>query len=673
MTKFFLLAASALTVSGAVAVASAIHQGPVTDPKPIVRDYPVQPVPFTSVHVNDVFWAPRIEVNRTVTIPFAFKKCEETGRVHNFERTAETLQGHPDADRTPPPYPFDDTDLYKVIEGASYALCVRPDKEMEAYLAMLIQKIGAAQESDGYLYSARTIDPAHPHKWSGSTRWSLEKVDSHELYDAGHLYEAAVAHYQATGNRALLDIALKTADLLDRTFGPGKQSIWPGHQITEMGLVKLYRVTGEPRYLNLARFLLDVRGPDGSEGAGREYNQSHKKVTEQSEAVGHAVRATYMYSGIADVAALTGDQDYIRAIDRIWENVVGRKLYVTGGIGARGEGEAFGRDYELPNLTAYNETCAAIGNTYWNHRLFLLHGDARYVDVMERTLYNGLISGVSLDGMAFFYPNPLESAGDYKRQPWFGVACCPGNITRFLASFPGYMYAHEANTIFVNLFAAGTATIALADGRHVEIVQETRYPWDGAVRLTVTPDRPGPLTINVRIPGWAHDEPVPSDLYRFAEKFKAPVRLSVNGADVPVVLEKGYVPLTRTWAKGDVIALDLPMPVRRVLANDAVEADRGRVALQRGPIVFAAEGTDNPGGHVRNLEIADGTPLSAEFVPSLLNGVTVIKGRARAVTAGPTGARAEAEQPFMAIPYYAWANRGAGEMAVWFARSTQQP
>ena len=327
----------------------------------------------------------------------------------------------------------------------------------------------------------------------------------------------------------------------------------------------------------------------------------------------------------------------------------------------------------MPNLTAYNETCAAIGNTYWNHRLFLLHGDARYVDVMERTLYNGLISGVSLDGMAFFYPNPLESAGEYKRQPWFGVACCPGNITRFLASFPGYMYAHEGNTIFVNLFAAGTASVTLADGRHVEIAQETRYPWDGSVRLTITPDRPGPLTINVRIPGWAHDEPVPSDLYRFAEKVKAPVRLSVNGADVPVVLDKGYVPLTRGWAKGDVISLDLPMPVRRVIANDAVEADRGRVALQRGPIVFAAEWPDNPGGRVRNLEIADETALSAEFVPSLLNGVTVIKGRASAVTAGPTGARAATDQPFVAIPYYAWANRGPGEMAVWFVRAHKEP
>ena len=341
------------------------------------RDYPVQPVPFTAVHFTDTFWLPRIEINRTVTIPFAFEKCEETRRVYHFERAAAVLRGEPLEDKSPPGYPFDDTDVYKVIEGAAYTLSVKPDPKLEAYLDGLIAKIAAAQEPDGYLYTTRTIDPENPHRWAGKQRWSLEKVDSHELYNLGHLYEAAVAHYQATGKRTLLDVALRTADLLDRTFGPGKQSIWPGHQITEMGLVKLYRVTGDARYLNLARFLLDVRGPDGTEGAGRTYNQSHEKVVEQTEAVGHAVRATYMYSGMADVAALTGEQAYVNALDRIWDDVVGKKLYLTGGIGATGSGEAFGLAYELPNMTAYNETCAAIGNDYWNHRLFLLHGDAK--------------------------------------------------------------------------------------------------------------------------------------------------------------------------------------------------------------------------------------------------------------------------------------------------------
>src|SRR5688572_20303529 len=318
------------------------------------RDYPVRPVPFTAVHFTDAFWLPRIEVNRTVTIPFAFEKSEETKRVYHFERAAAVLRGEAVADKAPPGYPFDDTDLYKVIEGAAYVLTVQKDPKLEAYLDGLIAKIAAAQEADGYLYTTRTIDPARPHRWAGTKRWELEKVDSHELYNLGHLYEAAVAHYQATGKRTLLDVALRTADLLDRTFGPGKRSIWPGHQVTEMGLVKLYRVTGDARYLSLAKFLLDERGPDGTEGAGRKYNQSHQKVTEQSEAVGHAVRATYLYSGMADVAALTGERAYVDAMDRIWHDVVDKKLYLTGGIGSTSSGEAFGLAYEMPNMTAYN-------------------------------------------------------------------------------------------------------------------------------------------------------------------------------------------------------------------------------------------------------------------------------------------------------------------------------
>jgi len=631
----------------------------------IKRDYPVKPVPFTAVHFNDGFWAPRIETNRTVTIPFAFEKCEETKRVYHFERAAATLRGEQLQDKRPPGYPFDDTDVYKVLEGASYTLSVHPDPKLEAYLDSLIAKIGAAQEKDGYLYTTRTIDPVNPHRWAGKERWVLEKDDSHELYNLGHLYEAAVAHYQATGKRSLLDIALKTADLLTQTFGPGKKAIWPGHQITEMGLVKLYRVTGNEQYLNLAKFMLDVRGPDGDRGAGRTYNQSHKKIVEQTEPVGHAVRATYMYSGIADVAALTGDTTYLNAIDRIWENMVGRKLYITGGIGATGSGEAFGRDYELPNMSAYNETCAAIGNDYWNHRLYLLHADARYIDVMERTLYNGLISGVSLDGKSFFYPNPLESAGQHQRSPWFGVACCPGNITRFIASVPGYVYAQQGDALYVNLFVGSAADIKLDNGRMVKLRQETRYPWDGAVKMTVNPDRSSKFTINVRIPGWARNEAAPSDLYRFLDKIEEPVTLKVNGKSVPLKLEKGYVSLSRNWKKGDVIELSLPMPVRRIVANEQVTADRGRVALQRGPLVYCAEWPDNPGGHVRNLLLPDSAKLTAEFKPDLLSGVTVIKARAFGLSYDAQGKVLKNEQEFTAIPYYAWANRGRGEMLVW--------
>jgi DUF1680 family protein len=639
------------------------------------RDYPVKPVPFTAVHVTDTFWAPRIETNRKVTIPFAFQKDEETGRVDNFVRAAKALRGEPFENHKPPGYPFDDTDIYKVIEGASYTLAVTPDPKLEAYIDTLVAKIAAAQEQDGYLYTTRTIDPASPHRWAGPQRWVLESELSHELYNLGHLYEAAVAHYQATGKRNLLDIAIRTADLLDRTFGPGKQVIWPGHQIAEMGLAKLYRATGDQRYLDLAKFMLDMRGPDGRPGSGRPYNQSHKKVTEQDEAVGHAVRATYMYSGMADVAALTGDTAYVGAIDKIWDNVAGKKLYITGGIGATGAGEAFGSNYELPNMTAYNETCAAVGNDYWNHRLFLLHADGKYIDVMERTLYNGLISGVSLDGQTFFYPNPLESNGQHARSPWFGVACCPGNITRFIASVPGYVYAQRGDAVWVNLYMASNAEIKLDNGRTVKIAQETRYPWDGGVKMTVTPDRPGPLTLHIRIPGWARNEPVASDLYRFTDRSSQPATLKVNGKPVTAPFEKGYLDVARSWKPGDTVELSLPMPVRRVVANNLVDADRSRVAIQRGPVVYAAEWVDNPNGKVRNLMLPDTAKLTAEHRPGMLNGVTVVKGRAVALAYDAQGKVSRAEQDFTAIPYYAWANRGRGQMIVWLptAEATARP
>ena len=638
------------------------------------HDYPVQPVPFTAVHLNDIFWAPRIETNRTETIPYAFQQCELTGRVDNFIRAAKALHGETLENTKPPGYPFDDTDLYKVIEGASYALSARPDPKLDSYVDGMIARIAAAQEPDGYLYTTRTINPQNPHPWAGKERWELERDDSHELYNLGHLYEAAAAHYLATGKRSLLDVALRSANLLVETFGPGKRSIWPGHQITEMGLARLYRVTGDERYLTLAKFMLDERGPNPGEKTnprGLTYNQAQERVVDQTEPVGHAVRATYMYSGMADVAALTGDAAYVKAIDTIWENTVGKKLYLTGGIGASGAGEAFGRHYELPNMTAYNETCASVGLDFWNHRLFLLHGDAKYVDVMERTLYNGLISGVSLDGKTFFYPNPLESNGQHERSAWFGVACCPGNITRFLASVPGYVYAHRGDTIYVNLFADGDANIETARNRHVKLTQDTRYPWDGRVRLTVSPDRARRFAIKIRIPGWARNEPVPSDLYRFAEAVDAPFSLGVNGKRAEGsgldALDKGYVTLDRTWKTGDVIELNLPMPVRRVVAHPQVDADRDRVALQRGPIVYAAEWPDNPGGKVRNIVVPPNAPLTSEYRPDLLGGVQVVKGRAVGLAYDADGGLSKREQDFMAIPYAMWANRGRGQMIVWLA------
>jgi DUF1680 family protein len=622
-------------------------------------------VPFTAVHLKDSFWAPRIEVNRTVTIPFAFEQCEKSGRMDNFVRAAAALRGENLTNLKPPPYPFDDTDPYKVLEGASYAFAVQPDPRLKAYLDDLIAEIGKAQEPDGYLYTARTINPQHPHDWAGPQRWLLDPIDSHELYNAGHLFEAAVAHYQATGERTLLDIAIKEANLLCDTFGPDRLRIWPGHQIVEMGLVKLYRATGDRRYLDLAKFFIDVRGPGGDE-----YHQSHAKPVDQTEAVGHAVRAGYLYSGMADVAAMTGDERYLRALQAIWQNVVSKKLYITGGIGATGAGEAFGKDYELPNLSAYCETCAAIANDYWNLRLFLLHADGKYIDVMERTLYNGLISGVSLDGKGFFYPNPLESDGRHQRSPWFGVACCPGNITRFMASVPGYVYAQQGQTLYVNLFAGSTAAIKMDDSRTVTMTQATRYPWDGAIRLTVEPDKAGPFTVKVRIPGWARGEAVPSDLYRFLETAKEPVTLKVNDQDVPVEVTKGYVTLERSWKPGDVIDLNLPMPVRRVLANHQVADDDGKVALQRGPLVYCVEWPDVKDGHVVNLLLSDDAPLSTEFRADLLGGVQVVRGQAMSLRY-VDGRRSVLKEraALTAIPYYVWANRGRGEMAVWLART----
>jgi uncharacterized protein len=637
---------------------------------PARRDYPIQAVPFTAVRLNDDFWAPRLETNRTVTIPHAFGQCKASGRMDNFERAAAVLHGQSIKNRKPPGFPFDDTDPYKVLEGASYSLAVHPDPKLSAYLDSLIALFAAAQEPDGYLYTTRTIDPQHPHPWAGTNRWVNEENLSHELYNAGHLFEAAAAHYQATGKTNLLNVALKEANLLCQTFGPATNQLhlWPGHEIVEMGLVRLYRITGDPRYLSLAKYFIDVRG---SYPGGDDYHQSRIPPVNQTEAVGHAVRAGYLYSGMADIAALTGDPQYTRAIDAIWNNVTGKKLYLTGGIGARPKGEAFGDNYELPNLTAYNETCAAVANVFWNERLFLLHGDAKYVDVLERTLYNGLLSGVSLDGTRFFYPNPLESDGSHQRSPWFGCACCPGNLTRFLPSLPGYLYAQAGDTLYVNLYAGSTASVTLESGRTLEVTQETRYPWDGAVKITVHQDwwKNRQFTIKIRIPGWARNETVPGGLYTYCDGLKQTVNLAVNGQDVPVKPDHGYVSLDRVWKSGDVIELNLPMLIRHVAANEKVMADRGRVALERGPIVYCVEWPDTAKGKVHSLLLPDDQPLTTRFVPGLLNGVQIIEGQGFDGATNEFGHIARRLQGFKAIPYYAWANRGRGEMIVWLPRS----
>jgi len=627
----------------------------------------IKPVPFTAVHLDDEFWAPRIETNRSVTVPYAFGKCEETGRVENFVRAAKRLRGEKLEDDEIRGYSFDDTDIYKILEGASFGLSVKADPKMKKYLDGLIEKVAAAQEPDGYLYTARTINPEKPHHWAGKERWEKVHLLSHELYNMGHFYEAAVAHYQATGEKSMLNIATKNADLLCKEFRPGKNEKWAGHQIIEMGLCKLYRATGEKRYLDLAKFLLDTRGPDG-----RTYDQSHKRVVDQEKGVGHAVRATYMYSGMADVATLTGDTSYITAIDRIWKNVVGTKMYLTGGLGQPGGPEGFTEDYALGN-NCYCETCAGIGNVYWNHRLFMLHGDAKYIDVLERSLYNNVIDGVSLDGKKFFYPNTLSSSGTGRRperSEWFGCACCPGNISRFIASVPGYLYAAKGRDVYVNLYAAGKGDLKVGDDT-VTITQKTLYPWNGAIAMTVEPKTECQFALKVRIPGWAQNTPVPSDLYKYMTKRTEKPTLKLNGEPVALAVKKGYVTLDRTWKKGDTVELNFPMPLRRVTAHQKVEADRNRVAIERGPMVFCAEWPDNQ-GKTHGLILPDDTTLTTEFRKNMLGGIQVIQGKALAAKLDEENKiQGTADHNLLLIPYYAWAHRGKGEMDVWLARNIE--
>jgi DUF1680 family protein len=662
MTRFLTAATSPLLLGLASAgLAAAPSTG---------RDYPIQPVPHAHTEISDAFWAPRIATNRDVTINHNLRSCERTGRIQNFvvaSRKEGVFQGV---------FGFDDTDVYKSIEAAAYSLARHPDPALDKQLDDVIASIAAAQEPDGYLYTAGQIGKTaeKPVCCIGLKRW-VDLRSSHELYNAGHLFEAAVAHFEATGKRSLLDVATKFADLLTRTFGPGKNMLVPGHEEVELALVKLFRVTGNEEYLKLARFFLDQRGNAKGHELFGVYNQDHVPIVQQSTAVGHAVRAAYLYTGMADVAALTGAPGYVEALDRIWNDVVTSKLYVTGGIGAEHEGEAMGDQFHLPNRTAYSETCAAIANAMWNYRMFRLHGDAKYMDVIERTAYNTILSGVSLSGDQFFYVNPLASDGKFAfnadkstgRRPWFRCSCCPPNVARFLASFGSYVYAQDAEGIYVNLFVGGR-TRADGHGRRVELRQTTEYPWKGDVSITVTPDAEADFAVRVRVPGWAREQPVPSLLYRYEDSAGRPYTLSVNGQPVKAELVRGYAVLKRRWKAGDTVQLSLPMPVRRVVSDDRVAANKGRVALERGPILYAIEAIDN-GGDVFNVVLPDDATLSAKHRPDLLGGVTVITGRALGLYPGEDGRTVVTrEQDFLAVPYSVWSNRGEDRMAVWLPR-----
>lgn len=636
------------------------------------KDYTYKAVPFTNVHLTDHFWLPRLQINHTVTIPASFERCEKTGRVKNFQMAA----AHEGKFCTT--FPFDDTDIYKTIEGASFSLSIFPDKKLEVYIDSLIAIVAKAQEPDGYLYTARTIDPAHPHAWAGPERWVKERELSHELYNSGHMYEAAAAHFAATGKRNFLNIALKNADLVCSVFGHDKLHTAPGHEVVEMGLVKLYRITGKKEYLETAKYFIEERGHfNGYDATSKDpwkngdYWQDRIPVVDQREAIGHAVRAGYLYAAVADVAALTGDKAMLTAIDSIWNNLVTKKIYVQGGAGAIPSGERYGDNYELPNATAYNETCAAIANVYWNQRMFQLHGESKYIDLLEKILYNGLISGVGLDGKSFFYTNAMQVKNHFnhgslerERSGWFECSCCPTNVTRLLPSVPGYMYAQNENDVYVNLFINSNATLTV-NNKAVDIQQQNNYPWDGDLKFVVSPKKGNlPFTMKIRIPGWAANEAIASDLYSFQSNSSAKPEILLNGKPIDFTVDKGYAVISRPWKKNDVIEVKLPMEVRRVIANKILKEDAGKVALQRGPLMYCAEWADN-NGLASNIVIPASTSFTTEFKQDLLNGVTILKGEAEKINLAGENV-SSSKEPIVAIPYYAWANRGKGEMTLWF-------
>jgi DUF1680 family protein len=597
-------------------------------------------VPFQHVQIADAFWGPRIATNRKATIEANLHQCEATGRIKNFAVAGKLAKGkHQGA-------LFNDSDVYKVIEGIAYSLSTQRDADLEKRADAVIAQIAAAQQPDGYLNTYYTlVEPQN--------RWKNIR-HGHELYCAGHLIEAAVAYYHATGKRRLLDVACKLADHIGKVFGPDRRIDTSGHEEIELALVKLYRATGEKRNLEQARFFLDVRGRADKRKLFGEYAQDHKPVRAQREVAGHAVRAMYLYCGMADVAALTGDRGLLDALDSIWHDVVDRKMYVTGGIGPSARNEGFTVPYDLPNDSAYAETCAAIGMALWNHRMFLLSGDGKYADVLEREVYNGLLSGVSLTGDRFFYVNPLGSKGKHHRVPWFDCSCCPTNIVRFIPGMGERVYARRDNAIWTVLYMGNTAMVSLPGGK-VKLTQDTKYPSDGDIRITVEPEKRLVFDLHLRIPGWC----------------KAAPTVTLNGNRLNGLRpEKGYVKVSRMWGKGDVVRLELPMPVERVYAHPKVKADVGRVALQRGPVVYCLEGADNH-GKVRNLCLPRTAKLSAAFEKDLLRGVAVVRGDALAVSRDKNGNRVTRPVKFQAVPYCTWDNRQPGPMVVWLPESPE--
>ncbi|MBN1513250.1 MAG: glycoside hydrolase family 127 protein [Phycisphaerae bacterium] len=603
------------------------------------------PVPFGAVEVTDEFWAPRMKINRERTIPHNFRMCEETGRVNNLRRAGGLLEG-----KEFEGFRFNDSDVYKVLEGACYELARKPDAALQKQVDDLIAVITAAQQPDGYLNSHYTLTQP-------DARWTNVK-DAHEMYCGGHLIEAAVAHYQATGKRTLLDVAVRFADHVASLFGPDKRRDVPGHQEIELALVRLSTATGDTRYRELAQFFLEGRGRAHGRELYGDYCQDHAPIDQQSEIVGHAVRAVYYYCGLADVMRAAGSDAHLGTLQRIWDDVTQRKLYVTGGIGPSAHNEGFTIPYDLPNQTAYCESCASIGLVFWAHRMNLLTKDARYVNVLERVLYNSLPAGVSLSGDRFFYENPLAGRGDHHRRPWYGCACCPPNFARFFPTLGGYIYAADNDGIYVNLYVTGRAEIRVA-GVPVKVEQKTDYPWDGKVRLKLSPSAEKPFAVCLRLPDWCP---------------KAEAKINGQTLEDPFV-RNGYLRIERAWKPDDVVELSLAMPIQRIEANPRVMADRGRVALRRGPIVYCVEAQDAKGA-VDRLVLPRDAALNAVHRKDLLGGVTVIEGRGREAAA-PAAWGSDLYRPvkegrtveFTAIPYCVWDNRKAGPMAVWLPES----
>jgi len=619
----------------------------------------LQPVNFSQVTITDSFWRPKMDKVATVTLAACIYQTEvKTPRIRNFEKVArhkgEAHEG----------IFYDDSDVFKALEAIAYSLKNHPDAALMAKADEWIDKIAAAQLPDGYLNTYFTLRDL-------SKRWT--DMSMHEDYNGGHMIEAAVAYYDATGKRKFLDVAIRWADHFDSLFGPGKRDWVTGHQELELALVKLYRVTGQEKYLKLAHWLLEerghrlARGYTWTEWKDTAYAQDVVPVRDQTKITGHAVRAMYMYTGAADVAALTGDSGYLHAMETVWKDVVYRNMYVTGGIGSSGSNEGFSKDYDLPNEQAYCETCASVGMVFWNQRMNGLTGESRYIDVLEKSLYNGALDGLSISGDHFFYGNPLASNGNNARREWFGTACCPANIARLVASLGNYIYARSARDIWVNLFVGSSTVIRLGDkdGVEVPLQMETGYPWNGRVMITTSPAKKTRYALHIRIPGWARGIASPGDLYRFADTMTHPFTLTVNGQPVAYTMEKGYAVIDREWKKGDRVALELPMDIQRVTANPAVQADRGRMALQRGPLIYCIEGADNK-GKAWNIVLPEKAVFSLNRSTIQTEPVVTLQGDLPVIAIAADGSSVATEHRMVtAIPYYTWCNRGSDPMQVW--------